>query len=259
VFVPGPRPRFTEETAREAIAASRTWSEALRRLGYSPRGGNPRTLQKYAALWDIGTDHFDPDAVRNEALRRGRVPLDAILVEDSPYSRSWLKHRLFVEGVKERRCELCGQDEMWRGDVMALILDHVNGVSTDNRIENLRVLCPNCAATLQTHCGRKNRQPPRQRDCERCGRRFHQRSPRQRYCSRDCGSRWDRRGIPRPGRRLVVRPPYEQLVSEIEATSFVAVGRRYGVSDNAVRKWIRQYRNERGVRSGAAAQASWKR
>ena len=49
-----------------------------------------------------------------------------------------------------RRCELCGQTESWRGRTMALILDHVNGVPTDNRLENLRIVCPNCAATLDT-------------------------------------------------------------------------------------------------------------
>src|SRR5437588_3968944 len=131
---------------------------------------------------------------------------------------------------------------------MALILDHVNGISTDNRIENLRILCPNCAATLQTHCGRKNRQPPRRRACERCGQLFDQRYPKQRYCSRECGSRWNRdgsRGVPRPERRRVERPPYEDLLAQVAATSYLAVGRRYGVSDNAIRKWIRQYERER--------------
>ena len=64
---------------------------------------------------------------------------------------------LFEEGLKERRCEMCGQDENWHGRTMSLILDHINGVPDDNRLENLRIVCPNCAATLETHCGRKNR------------------------------------------------------------------------------------------------------
>jgi hypothetical protein len=40
---------------------------------------------------------------------------------------------------------------------MSLIIDHINGVGDDNRLENLQIVCPNCAATLDTHCGRKNR------------------------------------------------------------------------------------------------------
>src|SRR5215203_1142759 len=89
--------------------------------------------------------------------RRQPTPLETILVAGSTYSRGHLKERLFAAGVTHRRCESCGQDERWRGRRMALILDHVNGVADDHRLENLRILCPNCAATLETHCGRKNR------------------------------------------------------------------------------------------------------
>jgi hypothetical protein len=110
VFVPCPL-RFTEEQLREAIAASRSWAETLRRLNYRTAGGNWRTLKKYAALWQVPTEHFDPDAVCRAALESSSTPrpLQEILVEDSSYSRDHLKHRLFVEGLKQRRCELCGQ------------------------------------------------------------------------------------------------------------------------------------------------------
>ena len=52
---------------------------------------------------------------------------------------------------------------------MSLILDHINGVADDNRLENLQIVCPNCAATLDTHCGRANRLPVGDRACLRCG------------------------------------------------------------------------------------------
>jgi hypothetical protein len=60
--------------------------------------------------------------------------------------------------------------------------------------------------------------------------------------------KWDRtalRGRPNPSGRKVERPPHEQLLEEIEATSYLAVGRKYGVSDNAVRKWVRWYERQR--------------
>lgn len=114
-------------------------------------------------------------------------------------------------------------------------------------------MCPNCAATLDTHCGRKNRLERPERCCLRCGATFRARYPNQRYCSRECGTRAPRsdRGVPNLGLRRVRRPPYERLLREIAATSYLAVGRGYGVSDNAVRKWVRQY--ERELRSSSRA------
>jgi hypothetical protein len=240
--------RYTEEQAREAIAASLTFTEALRRLGMCWSGGNHLTLKKRAAEWSISTDHFDPDAVRRRAVRRDAIPLAEVLVENSTYARGLLKQRLYETGLKLARCELCSQDEHWHGRQMALILDHVNGNARDNRLENLRIVCPNCAATLDTHCGRRARLPREERNCRRCGAAFLPKTVRQAYCSRDCGQRWDRKGVSKVGQRKVPeRPPYEQLVAEVRETNWSAVGRKYGVSDNAVRKWVRAYERERGA------------
>ena len=140
---------------------------------------------------------------------------------------------------------------------MALILDHINGVPDDNRLENLRIVCPNCAATFETHCGRKNLLAPlSDRDCLHCGKPFRPRERRQRYCSRACGSRWARKGLSQPGLRRVERPPYEQLLSELAESNYSAVGRRYGVSDNAIRKWVRQYERERRAAEPGPEQAA---
>lgn len=201
-----------------------------------PTGGNHVTLRKYIAVWGISTDHFDPEAARIEALsRREGRPLDELLVEGSTVSRGNLKRRLYRTGLKERVCELCGQDERWQGLKMSLILDHVNGVSNDNRIENLRIVCPNCAATLPTHCGRNI---PRERACAHCEKTFEPNRPEQRYCSVGCGVT-DTCGGPQPERRKAQRPPIRQLLCEIGESSYREVGRRYGVSDNAIRKWLR--------------------
>lgn len=239
-------PRYTEEQARWAVARSKSYSETLRRLGMRVAGGNHGVLRHWVDdVWGISTDHFDPNAGRVNGATRRAAPLEEVMVAGSNYSRATLKRRLLREGIKKRRCEECGQGEIWRGARMALILDHVNGVPDDNRLENLRIVCPNCAATFATHCGRKNQLPVKPRPCMHCGEKFEPRYASQRYCSSACGSRWDRSGRPIPGARRVDRPPYEQLMAEIETTSFSAVGRKYGVSDNAIRKWVRAYERER--------------
>ena len=238
-------PSYSRSEAEAAVAASFNHAEALRLLGLCPTGGNTKLLKRWLVRWKIPTHHFDARANRRSG--REPQPLEAILVERSSYARSNLKARLYKDGIKQPICEMCGLGEMWRGRPMGLILDHVNGVRDDNRLENLRIVCPNCAATLDTHCGRKNRMERPERACLRCSATFRARYPHQRYCSRACGTRAPRpnRGRPNHKLRRVERPPYDQLLREIAETSYLAVGRKYGVSDNAIRKWVRQFERER--------------
>ncbi|HWF75035.1 MAG TPA: hypothetical protein VG186_16920 [Solirubrobacteraceae bacterium] len=238
-------PRYTEAQVRDAVEHSPSLAEALRRLGLRAAGGNHRTLKKLIAQYGISTDHFDPNWALRYERRSMAIPLDEILVEHSSYNRGHLKRRLYEAGVKRRQCELCGQGETWRGQSMAMILDHINGVADDNRLENLRIVCPNCAATFETHCGRKNRQDVAPRACAHCGRDFLPNYARQRYCSQACGVHSKGPRKPKPETRKVPRPPYEQLIAEVRSTSYVAVGRKYGVSDTAIRKWIRWYQYQR--------------
>lgn len=234
-------PPFSEIDARVAIEHATCRADALRLLGYAVKSANYRTVKGWAARWNIATDHFDPNAGRRRASRTRTTPLDEVLVEGSTYARGKLKERLLGAGLKKPRCELCGQDERWNGRQMSLVLDHINGVSNDNRLDNLRIVCPNCAATLDTHCGRNL---PRERTCPGCNQTFAPRHIRHRYCSTGC---WGTvhatlaRGVPLPTLRKVPRPSYNELMADVQSMSFLAVGRKYGVSDNAVRKWIRSY------------------
>jgi hypothetical protein len=246
----GKGPRYSEGDARVAIAASLSYAEALRRLGMCPSGAARVILRKYAEdVWRIPTDHFD----RYAGLRHAHVakPLDEILVEHSTYSRGHLKRRLLAEGLKKPVCELCSQGEEWMGRPMSLVLDHVNGIRDDHRLENLRIVCPNCNATLDTHCGRNRPRTVEPRSCVRCGSQFRPRRETQRYCSRACAAGGGRRGELRPHLRRVQRPPFERLLAEVSAVGWSAVGRRYGVSDNAVRKWVRVYEAEAGRAAGS--------
>jgi hypothetical protein len=154
-------PRYSRDQLADAVAESFSISETLRNLGMCPAGGSHAVIKKYLVEWDIDASHFDSHHHQRFGgkWKSHATPLSEIMVEDSTYrNRVALKERLYREGIKQRFCELCSQDEIWNGRRMALILDHINGISDDNRLENLRIVCANCNATLDTHCGRNIRE-----------------------------------------------------------------------------------------------------
>jgi hypothetical protein len=233
---------FSEQEVRAVVAESRSYAEVLRRLGLRAAGGNHGTIRKYVEdVWRIPVDHFERRGAHLCARPPRAVPLADVLVEGSTYHRGHLKRRLLAEGLKRPECEMCGQGEIWRGRRMSLVLDHINGVHDDHRLENLRLLCPNCNATLDTHCGRHKTRKHHDRACPTCGEVFRPATGGQRYCSTSCAGRGERNRRAQVARRRVSRPPYEHLLREIEALGYLGVGRKYGVSDNAIRKWVRAY------------------
>ncbi|MGH3025189.1 MAG: HNH endonuclease, partial [Gaiellaceae bacterium] len=153
---------FSENDLRAAVERSECWADACRYLGYGIKGDNYRTIQRWVAHWGISTRHFDASARTSRSAETRRTPLEEVLVEHSTYGRGSLRRRLLAAGLKQPVCEMCGQDEFWLRGRMSMVLDHINGVSDDHRLENLRMLCLNCNASLATHCGRNM---PRERPC----------------------------------------------------------------------------------------------
>ena len=140
---------YDEDNLRKIIVESSTYSEVLIKLGVGIRGSCRKTLYKYIAKYNIDVSHFNANAIRTKKLHNFiKIPLNKILVENSTYnSGTNIKNRLYNEGLKEHKCELCGQGENWQGKHMSLILDHIDGVPNNNKIENLKIVCPNCNAT----------------------------------------------------------------------------------------------------------------
>ena len=118
-------------------------------------------MQRHIERLGLDTSHFTGQAW-NKGLRglRGkrRIPLDVILVKNSTYlGTANLKARLFAEELLRNECYQCGAPPEWRGQPLVLRLDHINGDRADQRIENLRILCPNCDAQMPTFAGRNKR------------------------------------------------------------------------------------------------------
>ena len=150
------RRTYTKEMLEEAVKDSISLREVILKLHLAGKGGNYRTIKSYIAKWGIDISHF-----KGQGYLRGEThnwspkkPLEDVLVENSSYTNTnSLRKRLLKEGVFEYRCSNC-EKEIWEGVRIPLELDHINGDSSDNRKENLRLLCPNCHALTATYRGK---------------------------------------------------------------------------------------------------------
>lgn len=179
--------QFGKNKIEDAVKISNSFSETTSNLGLDPKNSNiKKNVERSVKRLKLSTEHFD-------SIQR-------------------LKNRLYKEKLKERKCELCGQDENWKGKKMSLILDHINGIHNDNRLENLRIVCPNCNATLDTHCGKNTKEKIKKIRSEE-----------------------------RLSQRKVIRPSFSDLENDVNLLGLEGTGRKYGVTGNAVKKWIKNY------------------
>jgi len=153
------RTRWTNEELRAAVIASRSYAGVIRALGLIPAGGNYDAVQRRMRSLGLDASHFTGQGWNKGGafVPRPARSLDEVLVTNRPTSSHGLKQRLFRAELKVQHCERCGWAERAPDGRLPLELDHINGDKTDNRLENLRILCPNCHALQPTHRGLNKR------------------------------------------------------------------------------------------------------
>lgn len=141
----------------KCVSESKTVKETLLRLGYSNPSNYYSAYKRYVIKYGTDTSHF---ITRNEIIKnaqnfspRKKQILEDVLVENyvGGSTGNDIKKKLYKANLKNEECELCGlKPDEWITGKICLILDHINGNHRDNRIENLRIVCPNCDSTLPT-------------------------------------------------------------------------------------------------------------
>lgn len=138
------RVNYTKSLLEEKVKDCYSFAELCRRLGLCPEGSNPKTVRKKLDEFNVDYSHFTGKKwyknTNNPVYRSKYIPN---LCEHSSLSSSNVKELIYKLGLKENKCECCGVSE-WQGKPLVCELHHINGDSTDNRIENLIILCPNC-------------------------------------------------------------------------------------------------------------------
>ena len=125
-------------------------------LGLVPAGGNYLQVRAKIIELNLSTNHFKGERW-NTGIKyhtKTRPEISVLLNQGSVVQSYKLKLRLYELGLKIPKCELCGWEQQSDDVRIPVELDHINGVHNDNRIENLRILCPNCHSLQSTHRGK---------------------------------------------------------------------------------------------------------
>jgi len=220
----------------DACQISETFTQVEFILGLS----TPNTrLRKYIQMHHIPMPLYLGRSAGNK-FRKKYTKLDlSDLKSNTLLNNNSVKKLLFQTGVKEEKCEVCQWSEARPSDgKIPLHLHHINGDNQDYTIENLQILCPNHHSLTENYSGLNKmrlltkakpllRFDEPKNNCMFCGEMCHVR-----FCSRACYHLYQRK---------CERPSKNTLCEEITTLTWRAIGEKYGVSDNAVRKWARQY------------------
>lgn len=151
-----PRVRWTEKVDRDEFVgialSSKSIKEILDKLGQCSSRANYSWVRQ-----TLVDEQVDTSGWYSRKIGGKRISLEDILVENSSYPPGALKKKLMRNSSLENKCQICGLDPKWNGQNLVLVMDHINGVNTDHRIENLRLVCPNCDSQLPTFKSRNKR------------------------------------------------------------------------------------------------------
>lgn len=225
--------KYSDEEFTRIVLQSSSYKDCLRNLGYHSNSGmsTNRLKEKIKSL-NIDTSHF---LNSRTAIIRSE---ENIFIRNSTATQKVLREWYKKGNYSPYICDICGQEPVWKDKPLTLILDHKNGINNDDRLENLHWVCPNCNAQLDTTNGKNiNYGVHKINTCIDCGKIIGAKSIRCIECENKHRISEEVQQVSR-----------EELKSLIRIIPFTQIGTKFGVSDNAVRKWCDKYKLPRKVK-----------
>jgi 5-methylcytosine-specific restriction endonuclease McrA len=233
--------KWTEEQFVEAVKNNISIAGVCKELGLNHlAGSNYQSVRKYVKKLKLDISHWKGQGYlryqKNPHVKK--QPLEEILTENSLYnSFHSLKKRLIEENFKEYKCEICGISN-WLEHSISLQLHHLNGNRTDNRLENLQFLCPNCHSQTDNYGGLNKKIFPEKYPqlCKTCG-------------EEKTKNKWENCFQCSVGNRAPNKkhwpfnwPSKEEVEKMVSESSLTEVGKKLGVS--TVRNHLRKYQQQ---------------
>lgn len=237
--------KYKKDNFVKLVKNSKTYIDIIRKLNLTESAGNYKTVKKYIKKYDIDISHFNPYH-KNKSISNDKKPLNEILTKNSNYKSDKLKKRLLNKNLLEEKCDLCEQGTEWNGKKLVLQLDHIDGDSRNNELKNLRILCPNCHSQTNTFSGKSIHKNGKNVECDNlnCNNKIYKSKSQikeNNFCCPECFQEYQK-GKPKYSQRKVKRPSKKKLKKDINELGYLGTGRKYGVSDNAIRKWEKFYK-----------------
>ena len=149
---------FTDEEFIKLAQSSDSLSDFMLKLGYANGEGSSRQSVKDRCIkLSIPIPTATGACMTKNACKANTIPVDQYFVKGVNRTGHTTRDKLIREHLKEYKCECCGNTGEWLGQPLTLELDHINGDHLDNRLENLRFLCPNCHAQTDTFRGKNKK------------------------------------------------------------------------------------------------------
>lgn len=216
---------------QKLLNESDTLKQVLTNVGVPVHSTNYECLKKLIGENGLCLNNLDVNRAKYiKSQPKSKIDLDLILVENSKYNNtSNLKARLVKEGILNYSCAICNNLGEWNGAKLSLQLDHINGINNDNRIDNLRILCPNCHSQTDNYAGKNIKVKPNLK-CVDCGLDILRQSKR---CVK-CSNRYKNQTI----KFHIDRNTLQDLVNKY---SMIKISKIYGVSDITIRNRCKEY------------------